>query len=66
VKRGTVKGGCSQVRFKVNVLSNSDEDDVRTIVALAEAGCFVEQLIRTPVEVQTEVVINEPEDPAQQ
>jgi len=64
IKKGTIKAACSQVRFRVNVASESSEDDVKTIVELAEKGCFVEQLIQMPVPVQCEVTINAPADGA--
>ena len=58
IKKGTIKAACSQVRFRVNVASTSSDEDVRAIVALAERGCFVEQLIQMPVPVQCEVTVN--------
>jgi organic hydroperoxide reductase OsmC/OhrA len=64
IKKGTINAACSQVRFRVNVASTSSDDDVRAIVALAEKGCFVEQLIQMPVPVQCEVTVNAPTDDA--
>lgn len=58
VLKGTVEGGCTEVRTHFDVESDESEESIREIIRLAKRGCFVENMIKTAVPLKSSISLN--------
>lgn len=58
VRAGTVQADAEACRALVSIQSSAEEDDLHNLVALAERGCFVDQLVGSAIPIETSYQIN--------
>ena len=58
VLKGTVESGCSEVRIHFQIDSKEADEEILEIVRLAKRGCYVENMVRTAVPLQSSYTLN--------
>jgi len=58
---GTAKTGCRGVRSHFDIESSESPETIAEVVAQAEAGCYVENLIRTGAGINAVIYLNDEE-----
>ena len=58
VKAGTVSAGATACRTRLEIDSPEPEAAILRLIKLAKQGCFVEQMIQTPVPLGSVCVVN--------
>ncbi|MFQ5692200.1 MAG: hypothetical protein ACE5IM_04040 [Nitrospinota bacterium] len=58
VLKGTVRGGCLEVRTHFELESDEPEDKLLLLIQNAKGGCFAEHMVRTAVPLKSVVRLN--------
>jgi uncharacterized OsmC-like protein len=58
VLKGTVESGCSEVRIHFQIDSTEADDEILEIVRLAKRGCYVENMVRAAVPLESSYTLN--------
>ena len=58
VLKGTVESGCSEVRIHFQIDSPEADDEILEIIRLAKRGCYVENMVRAAVPLESSYTLN--------
>jgi hypothetical protein len=58
ILRGTVKGGCTEVRTSFELESDEPEEKLLLLIRNAKRGCFAENLVQTAVPLRSTLKLN--------
>lgn len=58
VRRGTVRGGCTEVRTRFELESDEPEEKLLLLIRSAKRGCFAENMVQESVPLKSSVKLN--------